>query len=115
MKKLLITALSLISVLSFGQDMKEKQSQFPTHHIASRELEIKEKSNVLIYRTDVKIDVENLKAEADSVFFNESNKTMVVYGVSKLLFSGGETVINKNSKNPTTIRYKLNDKIIYVE
>lgn len=113
MKKLLITALTFISILSFSQDKDEKQSQ--SQQITSREVEIIEKSKIVIYRTEVKIDVENLTAEADSVFFNEKNKTMMLFGASNVMFSGGETIIRPSAKSPTTIQYKLNDKIMYVE
>jgi len=69
-------------------------------------------SKVLLKR-NVKIETESLFLKADSAMFDYTNQTLVAYGTKEFIFSGGETVIKENATN--TIRYRLNDKTIYVE
>jgi hypothetical protein len=64
-------------------------------------------------RENVRINLELLYAESDSVVFDEEKKMLWAYGIRKLTFKGGEAVASPNAKN--TIRYTLGDKTIYFE
>jgi lipopolysaccharide assembly outer membrane protein LptD (OstA) len=67
----------------------------------------------IFLRENVKIETENLFLTADSAVFDNENQTLLAYGIKELTFNGGEAIISEKAKN--TIRYKLKDKIIYVE
>src|SRR5688500_9551229 len=114
MKKTILILLTFVSFLTYGQNetpqhlqKSEKKDRFTSQHA---ELTT---DNKVILREKVVIETELLYLEADSAVIDKKNQLLLAYGTRNCTFKGGEAVINPNAKS--TIRYKMNDKVIYIE
>jgi lipopolysaccharide assembly outer membrane protein LptD (OstA) len=114
MKKTILILLTLVSWASYAQDTKPStlKPENQRDRFTCQTVEVSSGDKKMFLKENVKIETENLILMADSAVFDEENQTLIAYGTKKFTFNG-EAVISKNAKN--TVRYKLNDKTIYVE
>ncbi|HYF68308.1 MAG TPA: hypothetical protein VD884_09230 [Ohtaekwangia sp.] len=115
MKKTIFILLSLVSLTTYAQEIKtssvktgNEKDRFTCQH-----LELTPDNKKVFLRENVTIKTDNLFLKADSAVFDNENQTLVAYGTKEFVFRGGETVVGEQAKS--TVRYKLRDKIIYVE
>jgi lipopolysaccharide assembly outer membrane protein LptD (OstA) len=115
MKKSTLTTLLFVSCFTYCQhtaaqavEKTDKKNRFLCQHA-----EFDPDTKKITLRENVRIELDELYLEADSAVFNDKDQTLLAYGTRKFTFKGGEAVMGQGAKN--TIRYKFNDKIIYVE
>jgi lipopolysaccharide assembly outer membrane protein LptD (OstA) len=114
MKKTLVLLLLLVTSLAYGQNEPADafQRQVQENKMTCQHIEINPDNNNITLKDNVKIQLDNLYAEADSAVWDDKNKILVAYGTKEFKFKG-EAIISETADN--TIRYKLNDKTLYVE
>lgn len=115
MKKVILIFLTFVSLATYGQKSStstlktgNQQDRFTCQHF-----ELTPDDKKIFLRENVKIETEYLFLKADSAVLDNENRTLIAYGTKEFTFNGGEAIISENAKN--TIRYKLDDKTIYIE
>ena len=115
MKITIAFLFTLTSLMVYGQNTAtstitpNKQDRFMCQHI-----ELTPDNKKVFLKDNVKIETENLFLEADSAVFDYDSQELVAYGMKQFIFNGGETVINDKT-HKDIVRYRLRDKIIYIE
>lgn len=113
MKKTILILVTLVSLKTYAQEIKTSSVTTGNDRFTCQHLELSPNNKKILLNENVTIETETLFLKADSAVFDHENQTLVAYGTKKLIFRGGETRVAEQAKN--TVRYKLRDKIIYVE
>lgn len=115
MKKFIMICLASTSAyVSYSQKAPEALKNTNECTFQGQYFQINSDAEIITVKDNVKVDLGALHVEADSAIFSERDQSLIAYQIKRFTFKGGEAVISDHGKN-NTLRYKLNDKSIYLE